>query len=179
MVIVAGLDPSGTPRRYTGLTIIDDHNIIYIGRLKHDEEIINTILRYKPVVVAIDSPLSYADGYREVDLCMKKLGFKVLPPGWRSMRMLISRSLAFKEVFERNNITVIETHPLSAFKSSNCASLEELTSKFKMELPRKPSKDEADSLIAALVAYSYITKSVFKVEAHDGIIYLLPKICGE
>jgi len=179
MVIVAGLDPSGNPRRYTGLTILDNFNILYIGRLKLDWEIINTILRYKPVVVAIDSPLSHADGYREVDLCMKRLGFRVLPPSWRSMRMLISRSLVFKEVFEKNNITVIETHPLSALKSSNCRTLDELLSKFKIKLPRKLSRDEADSLIAALVAYSYVTNSVFKVEAHDGIIYLLPRICGE
>ena len=178
MVRVAGLDPSGSPRRYSGLAILDDHRLIYVNKLKYDTDIVNTVLSYKPVVIAIDSPLSHARGFREVDLVMKREGYKVLPPGWRSMKMLIERSLRFKQVFEKHNIIVIETHPYSALKSSRCREYDELFDKHGIKTPRLLSRDEYDAIVAALVAKYYVEDRAFRVEARDGIIYLLPRICG-
>ncbi|OYT37782.1 MAG: hypothetical protein B6U89_06835 [Desulfurococcales archaeon ex4484_58] len=178
MVRVAGLDPAGTPKRYSGLAVLDDNRLIYINKLRHDYEIVNTVLSLKPVVIAIDSPLSYANTYREVDLKMKRMGYKVLPPGWRAMRMLVERSLRFKELFEKNRIVVIETHPYSALKSSGCSSHDELFSRENIKIDKLLSRDEYDALIAALVAKYYVEGKVLIVSARDGIIYLLPRICS-
>lgn len=179
MVIFAGLDPAGTEKRPTGLAIIKNNIFIFIGKLYRDNEIIDKILFYKPVVLAIDSPLSYSKGYREVDLLMKKLGYKVLPPGWRSMQILIHRSLRIKSILEKRGVKVIETHPLSALKSSGCKTLDELLAKLNIKLETKNlSKDEKDAAIASLVAKFYYNNKSYMVKAKDGIIHLLPKICS-
>ncbi len=182
MVRVGGLNPSGSERRVSGLAILDLDNkmFIYVGKLYKDSEIIRTILAYKPQVLAIDSPLGFATGFREVDLLMKKMGYPVLPPGWKSMRMLIERSLRLKNIIEKYNIYVIETHPRSALKSSGCSDIEELLEKERIILninTKSLSRDEFDAMIAAIVAKHYVEDNVFRVEARDGIIHLLPKIC--
>ena len=178
MVRVAGFDPSGSIRRYSGLAILDDNRLLFVARLKYDTDIVNTVLSYKPAIIAIDSPLSHANGFREVDLLMKKKGYPVLPPGWRSMKMLIDRSLRFKSLFEKNNIVVIETHPYSALKSSGCSDYDELLEVHGIKPPRILSRDEYDAIIAALVAKYYAEGRALKIEARDGRIYLLPRICG-
>lgn len=178
MVIIAGLDLSGSDKRPSGIAVIKDNSFIFIGKLYRNTEIINTIIAYKPVIVAIDSPLSFAERYREVDLLMKKLGYRVLPPGWRSMRMLIQRSFLLKTELEKYGIRVIETHPLSALKSSGCRTLNDLLVKlnFKINLENL-SKDEKDAVIAAIVAKFFYEKKSCIIKARDGVIHLLPKIC--
>ncbi len=176
MVVVGGIDPAATHRRPSGVAILYDNNLLFLGKAYTDNEIIQPILNYKPVAVAIDSPLAYADKYRMVDLEMKRKGFRVLPPGWRSMRMLIERSLRLKNVLEGHGIAVIETHPLSALKNSGC-SFEKLVELHGISISRRISRDEADALIAALVAYYYVNDKAINISAPDGIIYLLPRIC--
>lgn len=178
MVRVAGLDPSGSEKKYSGLAILDDNQLIYINKLKYDTDILSIVLTLKPVVLAIDSPLSFAESYREVDLLMKKHGYRVLPTGWLSMRKLVERSIRFKQAFEKNSIVVIETHPYSALKSSNCSDIDELIRLHDIRIHRVLSRDEYDAIIAALVAKYYAENRVFRVEARDGILYLLPKICA-
>ncbi len=175
-MIVAGLDPAGTARRPSGVAVLYNTSILFLGIVYRDEEIIEVILRYKPIVVAIDSPLSFSDKYRQVDIAMKKHGYPVLPPGWRSMRILIERSLKIKKQLEKHGIAVIETHPLSALKHSEC-SFNDLLKKHGLKIHRKLVKDEIDALIAALVAYYYVKGLADNISAPDGVIYLLPRIC--
>lgn len=177
MVRVAGLDPSGSERRRSGLAILDDNDLIYLNMPRSDSDIVEAVLSYMPAVIAIDSPLSYAERYREVDLLMKRLSYRVLPPGWKGMRKLVERSISLKRVFEGRGVAVIETHPRSALKSSGCRDFEELLSKHGIALNRAASRDEYDALVAALVAKHYVSGSALKVEARDGAIYLLPRVC--
>jgi len=178
MVRVAGLDPSGSAKRYSGLAILNDHGLVYVNRLKYDIDILNTIIAYKPVVVAIDSPLSHAETYRQLDIELKKRGYRVLPPGWRSMRMLVDRSIRLKNILEENGIVVIETHPYSVLKSSGCGDYEDLFKKTGVSVDKILTRDEYDAIVAAIVAKHYVMDNVLRIEARDGIIYLLPKICS-
>ena len=178
MVRVAGLDPAATPRRYSGLAVLDDNRLLYVSRLKRDREIVEAVMSFKPVIIAIDSPLSHAITYREVDLVMKRMGYRVLPPGWRSMRLLVERSLRLKRFFEENNIVVIETHPYSALKSSGCEEYDKLLEVHGIKPPRILSKDEYDAIVSALVAKYYAEGRALKIEARDGIIHLLPRLCS-
>ncbi len=182
-MIVGGIDPSGTPRRPSGLALIDTASatVVYAGLVYRDEEIVGTILRYKPVIVAIDSPLSpTTHGFRQVDLVMKRKGYPVLPPSWRGMRMLVTRSLRIMEILNRHGIGVIETHPRSALKSSNCLYVEELFDKVLRKYDRRwlSSKDVCDALIASIVAKYYVEGRALPISAPDGVIYLLPKVCS-
>ncbi len=182
-MIVGGLDPSGSPRRPSGLALINivSNEIVYAGLLHSDEEIIDTILKYKPSVIAIDSPLSLTKkGFREVDILMKKMGYPVLPPSWRGMRMLVIRSLRIMNELNRHGIIVIETHPKSALRSSNCKTaidlFTEIFGKYKHEWISH--RDLCDALISSIVAKYYVEGNTIQVKASDGVIYLLPKVCN-
>ncbi len=181
MVVVAGVDLAAYQHRPTGVAVLSDSNVLFIGIMHSDQEIIGLIQSYKPVAVAIDSPLAHAETYREVDILMKKHGYPVLPPGWRTMKPLVDRAVRIKKILEDNGIPVIETHPKSALRSSGCRSLDELLKNtgIEIDLKRKLTRDEADALIAAIVARFYVENNALTVSARDGVIYLLPRICGE
>ncbi|HDD25817.1 MAG TPA: DUF429 domain-containing protein [Acidilobales archaeon] len=179
MVIVSGLDLSGTSRSISGFVVISDAVVIYVGSLRTNEEILDKVKEFMPEVIAIDAPLSHAPGYRKIDLRLRSLGFKVLPPGWRGMKKLIDRALILKEAFEDLGIKVIETHPSSAIKSSGLKSWEELLNLGMIKLAhdiRPKNKDEVDALIAATVAYFYVKGNTLVIKDVDGEVYLLPKL---
>ncbi len=118
-------------------------------------------------VVAIDAPLSHAEGYRQVDLEMKKRGYQVLPPGWRGMRMLVDEAIKLSASLQAAGVEVIETHPRSAEKSYKKDPLEDLVA------ARVKDKDLRDALICLAVAASYVKGSTLRISASDGTIYLL------
>ncbi|MEM1555650.1 MAG: DUF429 domain-containing protein [Desulfurococcaceae archaeon] len=177
LIRVAGLDLSGTINKPSGLAIVEEFEILYLDLLISDEDIIRVVKSYRPMVIAIDSPFSHAEGYREIDLVLKRMGFRVLPPGWRGMKLLVNRCLSIRRALEEIGITTIETHPNSCLKSSNCYTYEKLFSELNWLNYLGRSRDELDALICALVALFYVRNKAIKVEASDGTIYLLPKIC--
>lgn len=180
-ICVAGLDLAALENRKTGIAIICDNKVEYINVLYRDEEIISKIIEYSVKVVAIDAPLSHAKGYRKVDLKMKKLGFKVLPPGWRSMKLLVDRAIKLKSLLEDRGIEVIETHPLSALRSSGYSDIEQLINELGIAINIENKhllkiKDVIDAIIAAIVAKLYLKSKTLKVSDVDGTIHLIPKI---
>lgn len=177
MVKVVGIDLSGSHRRFSGFAVVDEFKLLYVTKLRSDEEIFKEVLNWNPRVVAIDSPFSHSSGYREVDRVMKKMGFRVLPPGWRGMRKLVDRCVRLKEDMVRKGIIVIETHPSSCLKSSGCLSYGNLFKKFNIDVAPSLSRDELDAVIAALVALMYTRGETINIKASDGEIHLLPTIC--
>ncbi len=179
MVIVAGLDLRARSDKPTGIAFLKDNKLVFVSKTYTDEEIIALLTRYKPLVVALDAPLSHANGFREVDKKMIRQGYRVLPPGWKSMKMLVSRALRIKALLSDKGIYVIETHPRSSLKSSGC-SIEELLGMVGIEKERIRclSRDEVDAVVAALTAYYYVRGEYVSVKDVDGEIILLPRICG-
>ncbi|HIQ02838.1 MAG TPA: DUF429 domain-containing protein [Desulfurococcales archaeon] len=180
MTFIAGLDLAAKETRPSGLSIAENCKIKFIGKVYYDRDILKHIVEFNVKVLAIDAPLSHAKTYRKVDLEMKRRGFKVLPPGWRYMRILVERAIKLKSILERYGIVVIETHPKSALKNSGYKDYKQLIKSHLIldELVLESlSKDEIDSLICLLVAYYYVKGCVDKVEAEDGVIYLLPTLC--
>ncbi len=180
MVIVAGLDLAAYQHHPSGVAVLSDNSVLFIGVKHSDPEIIGLIKSYKPRIIAIDSPLSHAQTYREVDILMKRRGYPVLPPGWKTMKPLVDRAIRIKKILEGNSIVVIETHPKSALKSSGCKNIDELlkNTNIMIGFKKKLTRDEADALIAAIVARFYVEGRAYVVAARDGIIYLMPRICG-
>ncbi len=176
---VAGIDLSGSPRRPSGVAIVYNGVLVYADKLYFDNEIIDLLMNYNVCLVAIDAPLSHAKGYRRVDIKMKKKGFKVLPPGWRGMRMLVSRAIRIKIILESMGIHVIETHPSSALKNTGFRNLIEALSQIitvdDWSFMNK-GRDVIDAVIAASVAWAHVCSRTEKISDIDGEIFLLPTL---
>ncbi len=174
---VAGIDLSGSPRRPSGVAIVYNGVLVHADKLYFDNEIIDLLKNYNVCLVAIDAPLSHAKGYRRVDIKMKKKGFKVLPPGWRGMKMLVSRAIRIKIILESMGISVIETHPSSALKNTGFKNLVDALSRIisidDWSFINK-GKDVVDAVIAASVAWAYVYSRTEKISDVDGEIFLLP-----
>lgn len=178
MVTVCGLDLSGKEESISGFATIENGILIYINSLHTNKEILEVVLKFKPKVIAIDAPLSHAEKYRLVDLRLRKLGLKVLPPGWKGMRTLVSRALKLKEIFEKYSIEIIETHPLSAIRYASIKKWHDLIKKGVIRLAKDVwprNKDEEDAVIAATVAWLYVLGKAACIKEKDGKVYLLPK----
>lgn len=174
---VAGIDLSGSSRRPTGIAIVYNGVLVYADKLYFDDEIVDLLRNYNVCLVAIDAPLTHAKGYRRVDIRMKKRGFKVLPPGWRGMKMLVSRAIRIKAILESMGINVIETHPSSALKNTGFSDLVDAISRVisvdDWSFIDK-GKDVVDAVIAASVAWAHVFSKTEKISDVDGEIFLLP-----
>ena len=176
---VAGLDLSGSPKRPSGVAIVYNGVLVYADKLYFDNEIIDLLRNHNVCLVAIDAPLSHAKGYRRVDLKMKRRGFRVLPPGWRGMRMLVARAIRIRIILESIGIRVIETHPTSALKNTGLRNLFKVLSNIinieNWDFINK-GKDVVDAVIAASVAWAYVCNKAEKISDVDGEIFLLPQV---
>lgn len=110
-------------------------------------------------IVAIDSPLSYSKGFRDVDKQMIKRGYRVLPPSW--MESLVAKAIKLSNLLRG---TVIETHPTSSLKNIG------------LDWRRyNVKKDVIDAVVATLVSLFYAKGETMEIRGLDGAIYLLPK----
>lgn len=187
MVICAGLDLAAREHRPTGIAIVEawGPGFIHLANVTiayRDLDIVEILKKTRTDTIAIDSPLSLPTNnrkYREVDLEMIKRGFRVLPPSWRYMRELTLRAMKLASTLKTIGIEVIETHPLSALKSSNCSTPERLF----QTVFSKPidilgiSKHEVDAIIASIVCVYHYHGASLPVRAPDGLIALLPPLC--
>jgi predicted nuclease with RNAse H fold len=186
VAVFAGVDLAASTKRPSGVAIIGAtkerrFQLIFIGLLYSDDEIIDVITKHGAQIVAIDSPLTRplnGGHYRAVDLAAKKMGYRVLPLTWRGMDKLVSRGITLANKLVSAGVKVIETHPLSALRSSGCSDVKWLCSKLGIDTSSYSlSKDEESGLIAAIVAGFYYFGASTVIKERDGEIYLLPRIC--
>ena len=175
MVVVCGVDLRGVARKPSGIALLGER-LLYVGVFHEDEELLDLVRVYRPSVAAVDAPLSLAEGFREVDREMLRRGFKVLPPGWRSMRVLVERAVRLSRALAELGVAVIETHPRSALAASGCTA-ETLLKMHGVEPRRGLTRDELDAVISAIVARYYAEGVRAEVRGADGCIYLLPRLC--
>lgn len=182
----AGIDLSATSKRHSAVSIIryDEQSgkVIFLETylLRDDIEIISLIHEARPCCVSIDAPLSLPPQgtyYRKVDLKMKRAGYHVLPPRWRTMYNLSIRGIRLAEELRKSGILVIETHPKSCLKSSGCSSIDELFSTIGLKPQRALTRDEVDAVLASLTClFNQLGESLIVTE-EDGSIVLLPRLC--
>ncbi len=182
VICVGGVDLAGSCGRVSGVAVACDGVVWFVGGLHGDDEIVGVLLGWGVRVVAVDAPLSLprSGWLREVDREMRRRGFRVLPPMWRGMRMLTLRGIQLSRVLEEYGVQVIETHPSSAVKCSGCSSAVEAACRVldcSLVDVERLGRDEVDALVCAAVAHAYAAGRVVAVEAKDGVIYLLPRLC--
>ena len=91
---IIGLDLAGLSKNPSGIAVLTGQtvqaNLVY-----NDSEILELLERCKPVLVAIDAPLSEPkSGYsRAADRQMLRRGYKVFPPNFMHMRQLTLRAV--------------------------------------------------------------------------------------
>ena len=177
--IILGLDLAGSPQNMSGYAELNllNHTITW-GAIYEDNEILNLVRKLKPIILAIDAPLSLPRrGYmRDVDRLMHKLHFPVLPPRFRGMEMLTRRAMMLVSKFPKD-IEIIEVHPTSTLRALEqryrVRGLHEI---FKM-LALSPLKDsfnrhERDAILSAITGYFFYMERSLIVLGVEGEIVL-------
>ncbi len=116
-----GLDLAGVENRPTGFCLLrglcSETALLYTN-----DEIIGKVQEAKPVVVAIDAPLSLPPGrktihdrngkhLRESDSVLLRNGIKFFPITLGPMRKLTERGILLRSILEGKRFTVIEVYP--------------------------------------------------------------------
>lgn len=186
VVFCSGIDLAAKENRPSGISIIsvntkEQLELVFVGKVKKDKEILKLLVEHQVKAVAVDSPLSLPTSgfYRELDLVLRKMGFRVLPLAWKTMRELTLRAMRLATSLRALGVEVFETHPSSCMKSSQCRSFDSLVKTLNLTMPRMLDKDEKDSVIAALACIFHRLGKSFLISASEGFIVLLPRICHE
>jgi len=116
--IIIGLDLSASEKKPTGWAKIENRTL-KTAQLYTDKEIIEATIKYAPILVAIDAPLTFPKKkiMRKADRQMYKLGYPVFPPLFKTMQKLTERGVKISEILRIRNLEVIEVHPASSRKA--------------------------------------------------------------
>lgn len=119
-MIFSGLDLAGYKKRERTVLSFVENEKIKIFKGLDDREIVENVILKKPVVFAIDAPLSfpkngifrYSDKRLRKILDKRNLGYlkkSVLPPVLPQMKIITQRAIKIKNSLK--SIRIIETHP--------------------------------------------------------------------
>lgn len=180
---VGGLDLAASERRCSGLAVIDpqEHSLEDLVCLSSDSEILERVLLHRARVLAVDAPLIEVPKFREVDREAMRRGFRVIPPTLGPMRALTARAWRLYTLLEARGVTVIETHPTSALRSSGARDVVELSEALGVSIEGAEHllsrRDLRDALISALVALCYVRGDcVNSIRAPDGAIFVISRV---
>ncbi|MGB9713448.1 MAG: DUF429 domain-containing protein [Candidatus Bathyarchaeales archaeon] len=184
---IIGIDLAGKSENPTGWALLLNR-IVKTGRIYTDDEILESIIRNHPALVAIDAPFSLpkAGLLRKADKEMIKRGYRVFPPNLPPMKMLTLRAMKLNKLIAKWGYKTIEVHPTSTRKALNIPTkdleaIQEILKSMglKGDIEARPlTAHEIDAVTAALTGYLYIknkTESIGDVE--EGYI-TVPKKCG-
>jgi len=123
---IVGIDLTGSEERATGFCLMKNNNITTY-RVNKDSEMIDLILKFKPDIVSIDSPLSLPNGrisvfdddpgrdqYGILRICervLKKRGVNAYPTLLPSMQKLTKRGIELSTRLRALGIPTIESYP--------------------------------------------------------------------
>jgi predicted nuclease with RNAse H fold len=107
MAVFLGIDLAGSPRRPTGIALLDEKLRCRTWVRYLDEEILVDVDSFKPLVVGVDAPLGLPRGreslesrgpphFRECDLELRRRGIRFFPITIGAMRALTERVSAYQ-----------------------------------------------------------------------------------
>lgn len=166
-----GVDLAGVETRPSGFAVLDESLNVSTIILYTDAEILREASRLKPVVTAIDAPLSLPKGrvslkvrsnihFRDCDRELLRRGIRFFPVTLGPMRFLTERGIRLKSMLESSGFRVIEVYPGGAQdilkvprKSSGVEKLRKGLARLKIKgLRGVETHHELDAVTAALVA---------------------------
>jgi uncharacterized protein len=192
--VVVGIDLAGSPRRPTGLCLLDGTRAVTSVAFG-DDEILELVTQARPAIVPIDAPLSLPYGRRSIhtrtgehlrecdrELLRRKIRFFPITLG--PMRMLTARGLALKRRLVKMGYRPVECYPGAAQDVWGLprqhrdlfgllAGLRRLGLR---GLKKTATSDELDAATAALVGRWFLDGRGTMLGGEEGI--LVPVITG-
>ncbi len=187
--VVLGIDLAGSVRRDTGAAVLAGKKFLHVSIVHSDEEIVSLAEKYKPLLVAIDAPLTLPQGrktiehnngvhFRKCDLAMRKAGIRFFPVTLGPMRSLTKRGMRLRAMLAKKGARAIETFPGAAYdifgvprKDKKRIALFYRNGGFGFE-GREYTQDELDAMCCALVASLVLRKKARKFGGNDGEIWV-------
>ncbi|MGD9624091.1 MAG: ribonuclease H-like domain-containing protein [Arcobacter sp.] len=179
---IVGIDLTGSEERLTGVCLMDNNNIktMQIGT---DKDMIDCILKFKPDLVSIDSPLSLPIGrisvfdddpgrdefgiLRICERILKKRGVNAYPTLLPSMQKLTKRGIELADKLRKLGFPTIESYPGVVQdiiglprKQVSLELLKQGLGKFGLKgefLKKDVSHDEIDAITSAIVGMFFLS----------------------
>jgi len=183
---------AGSEARPSGLCILRDMSV-KTRVLYSDEEILQSIERSKPEIIAIDAPLSLPKGrksleqrspihLRECDRELLRRGIRFFPVTLGPMRKLTARGIRLRKILEKKGFKVIEVYPGGAQdvlgiprKQHGLDKLRKGLQKMRIKgLSERMTHDELDAVTSALVGKMFLEDRTEAFGKIDGQI-VMPK----
>src|SRR5262249_30625183 len=118
-------DLAGSPKRNTGICILQGMTVTSFATLYEDTELLSFIEAASPDIIAVDAPLNLPPGRKTMEertgehfrLCDRELhkrGIRFFPITLGPMRSLTLRGIRLKEILTQRGYKVIEIYPGAA-----------------------------------------------------------------
>ena len=176
---IIGIDLAGLEKNETGFCVFEDKRVS-VKTLKTDEEIIKEVEKECPDLVCIDAPLTLPNqNQRQVDLELKQYG--ALPPLMGGMRYLTMRGNKLREnlvgyrvieVLNRATAKILGLDYPDPAERQKAMIAMSITGDIEK---RSLTKDEVDSIMAAITGYLYLEGKAKEIGDKEGVI-IVPKI---
>ncbi|NPA22990.1 MAG: hypothetical protein GXO23_01650 [Crenarchaeota archaeon] len=178
--LVIGIDLGHPVRSSTGVCVYSYNRDNYITSTMTPVEALSLCesLRGRVTYVAIDAPLSLPRKgiERELERRCRMIGVKLIPPLLGPMRRLTVCGICIRDVLERLNMTVIETHPTSCLKTTG-TSKEDVLKILKRKVINIGGRTRhcIDALICCLAARAYAESLHVEIHAEDDRLILFDR----
>lgn len=137
-------------RRPTAVAVLEGCGLLYLAMASTDEEVAWVAQLFKPRAVAIDAPLTAPEGgrgLRDVEVELRRLGYRLLPPMMGGMKGLTMRGIRLSREITAE---VVEVHPSTSLKAMGL-SRRDVESRYGVR-----QRDLVDAIVAALTALAYV-----------------------
>ena len=198
--LTLGIDLRSGPRYPTGIAALgEDRRLRDLATVRTDDEILDAVRRYQPMLIAIDAPLALPEGrccvdrdcacavhgiMREVDRACAAAGFRPFPALLPSMIGLTMRGIALRERLQSAGQQVVEVYPgmaqdvlgIPRKRADRDGLLRGLRRVGVRGLPRKRrvSHDELDAATCALVGVLHLEGATETIGPREPVPSLLP-----
>jgi len=182
--IIIGIDLAGVPKNPTGWASCKN-KVISTRHVYENGEILEQLTKIKPVLVAIDAPLSLPkEGtMRKADREMYRHGYPVFPPRFPAMEKLTLRARKITQQIKRDELHIIEVHPTSTRKAlkmptKNWKEIRSIFIQLGLEgnlKTRVLTPHEIDAVTAALTGYFHLQGKTELIGNEEGYIVVPTK----
>jgi predicted nuclease with RNAse H fold len=184
--IITGIDLAAMPKNPTGLASWKN-KLISTCHLYENKKILEQLTKIKPVLVAIDAPLSLPKegAMRKSDREMCRRGYPVFPPRFPAMEKLTLRARRITQQIKKEELHIIEVHPTSTRRAlkmpaKNWKQIQSVFIQLGLEgdlIAHALTPHEIDAVTAALTGYLHLQrKTEFVGNEEEGYIVVPAKI---
>jgi len=187
-----GIDLAGSEKRISGIAILFKDFSIKTFSLFSNKEIVETIEKFKPKIIAIDAPLTLPKGrksleeksnihFRKCDLELRKYKIKFFPITLGPMRMLTKRGMLLKSLLEKKGYKVIETFPgafydIFGLKRKDKSEILNFFNKILRIENKVNNLHEVDAITCAYIAYLFYEGKVMEIGDKEEGTIVIPNV---